>query len=205
MTKHIQDTYALSIDQLNINDGTLWRRAKYLKTKRSNIPQLKNPTNNSPAHTNSDKAEVIADHFETQFQTNNIGNPNTDNSVKTSIENFDFSAPTTKYHKVKLSEIVEFIKNTKIKKAPGIDGVTNKMLKNLPLIILLKLANLFNYMLKLKYFPNCWKTARILPILKPGKDPTKPVSYRPISLLSTLSKLGEKIILTESSKAGEFT
>ncbi|GBL93842.1 hypothetical protein AVEN_64264-1 [Araneus ventricosus] len=101
MTKHIQDTYALSIDQLNITDGTLWRRAKYLKTKRSNIPQLKNPTNNTPAHTNIDKAEVIADHFETQFQTNNIGNPSIDNSVKTAIQSVVFSAPTTKYHKVK--------------------------------------------------------------------------------------------------------
>ncbi|GBO17647.1 putative RNA-directed DNA polymerase from transposon BS, partial [Araneus ventricosus] len=50
-------------------------------------------------------------------------------------------------------------------------------------------------MLKFRHFPNCWKTARVLPILKPGKDPTHPVSYRPISLLPTLSKLGEKLIL----------
>ncbi|GBN72808.1 putative RNA-directed DNA polymerase from transposon X-element [Araneus ventricosus] len=193
ITKHIQDTYALSIEHLNIIEGTLWRRAKYLKTKRNNIPKLKNPADNSSASTNVEKAEVIADHFVNQFQINDIGNPRTENTVKTSIENFD----TTK---VRLSEITEFIKSTKINKAPGIDGITNKMLKNLPLKILLKLANLYNYMFKLKYFPQCWKTARILPILKPGKDPTKPISYRPISLLSTLSKLGEKLILTRYLK-----
>ncbi|GBM71825.1 RNA-directed DNA polymerase from mobile element jockey [Araneus ventricosus] len=50
-------------------------------------------------------------------------------------------------------------------------------------------------MLKFRHFPNCWKTARVLTILEPGKDPTHLVSYRPISLLPTLSKLGEKLIL----------
>ncbi|GFW02621.1 RNA-directed DNA polymerase from mobile element jockey [Trichonephila clavipes] len=41
-----------------------------------------------------------------------------------------------------------------------------------------------------------WKTAVIIPILKPGKFPCCPDSYRPISLLRILSKLAEKIILT---------
>ncbi|GBM90089.1 RNA-directed DNA polymerase from mobile element jockey [Araneus ventricosus] len=53
-------------------------------------------------------------------------------------------------------------------------------------------------MLKFRHFSNCWKTARVLPVLKPGKDPTHPVSYRPISLLPTLSKLGEKLILNRN-------
>jgi hypothetical protein len=36
----------------------------------------------------------------------------------------------------------------------------------------------------------------VLPILKPRKDPTQPSSYWPISLLDTLGKLFEKILLT---------
>ncbi|GBM72862.1 RNA-directed DNA polymerase from mobile element jockey [Araneus ventricosus] len=55
-------------------------------------------------------------------------------------------------------------------------------------------------MFKLNHFPGCWKTGRILPILKLGKDPTQPISYRPISLLPTLSKLSEKIILNRYIK-----
>ncbi|GFR22688.1 RNA-directed DNA polymerase from mobile element jockey [Trichonephila clavata] len=49
-------------------------------------------------------------------------------------------------------------------------------------------------MFKLRYFPKSWKTAVIIPILKPGKDPTDPESYRHISLLPVLSKRAERII-----------
>ncbi|GFT83620.1 probable RNA-directed DNA polymerase from transposon X-element [Trichonephila clavipes] len=45
-----------------------------------------------------------------------------------------------------------------------------------------------------KYFPNAWKTAVVIPILKPGKNPKLAESHRPISLLPILSKLAEKII-----------
>ncbi|GFX63107.1 probable RNA-directed DNA polymerase from transposon X-element [Trichonephila clavipes] len=42
---------------------------------------------------------------------------------------------------------------------------------------------------------NNWKEAIIFPINKPGKDPHLASSYRPISLLSTIGKLTESIIL----------
>ena len=45
-----------------------------------------------------------------------------------------------------------------------------------------------------KYFPNQMEKVTVVPILKPGKIPTKPNSYRPIALSNTMSKLMEKII-----------
>jgi hypothetical protein len=36
----------------------------------------------------------------------------------------------------------------------------------------------------------------VISILKPGKDPAQPTSYRPIGLLYTIGKLFEKILLT---------
>lgn len=39
-----------------------------------------------------------------------------------------------------------------------------------------------------------WKLAQIITLPKPGKDPHQASSYRPISLLPTLSKILEKII-----------
>ncbi|GFU40210.1 RNA-directed DNA polymerase from mobile element jockey [Trichonephila clavipes] len=51
-------------------------------------------------------------------------------------------------------------------------------------------------MLNLRYFPNAWKTAVVIPILKPGGNPKLAESHRPISLLPVLGKLAEKIIST---------
>ncbi|GIX93043.1 RNA-directed DNA polymerase from mobile element jockey [Caerostris extrusa] len=47
----------------------------------------------------------------------------------------------------------------------------------------------------LKHFPYSWNIATIIPFLMPGKDPTNPYSYQPISLLSSLIKITESIIL----------
>ena len=43
--------------------------------------------------------------------------------------------------------------------------------------------------------PSLWKIGRIIPILKPNKSPEQSTSYRPISLLSPLAKLMEKLVL----------
>lgn len=91
-------------------------------------------------------------------------------------------------------EITAYIKKIKIKKAPGYDGVTNKMTKNFTPNVISILTHILNAMLILTYFPNKWKTATIIPIKKPGKNGKLPVSYRPISLLPILGKLGEIII-----------
>jgi hypothetical protein len=40
-----------------------------------------------------------------------------------------------------------------------------------------------------------WKHARVISILKPGNDPKLPSSYRPISLLDTIGKIFENILL----------
>lgn len=50
--------------------------------------------------------------------------------------------------------------------------------------------------LKFGYFPKAWKNASVTTFKKTSKDPSKASSYRPISLLSAISKLFEKIILT---------
>ncbi|XP_055856032.1 uncharacterized protein LOC129919203 [Episyrphus balteatus] len=44
------------------------------------------------------------------------------------------------------------------------------------------------------YFPKTWKHAKIIPIPKPGKPAKLATSYRPISLLSCLSKILEKVL-----------
>jgi len=55
---------------------------------------------------------------------------------------------------------------------------------------------LFNSLMHLRYFPEKYKILTKTLIEKPGKDKTNPESYRPISLLTSLSKFFEKTIHT---------
>ncbi|GBN19032.1 putative RNA-directed DNA polymerase from transposon X-element [Araneus ventricosus] len=77
------------------------------------------------------------------------------------------------------------------------------MLKRLPIKYIFRLVEIINAILKFHHFPNAWKTAIVVPIIKPGKNAQDPVSYRPISLLSSLSKVAEAVILTRLQEATE--
>ena len=44
-----------------------------------------------------------------------------------------------------------------------------------------------------------WKQAKVVMLPKPGKDLTKPTSYRPISLLPAIGKIFERIIASRLS------
>jgi hypothetical protein len=79
-------------------------------------------------------------------------------------------------------------------KAPGIDLINVKMLKELPVKAVRALMYLCNAILRVGYWPTQLKTAQVITILKPGKGRTNVESYRPISPLPTISKLLEKLV-----------
>ena len=56
------------------------------------------------------------------------------------------------------------------------------------------LRHLFQRMLYEGVHPASWRTARVLPVPKPGGDPHAAKGYRPIALLSILSKLLEGLV-----------
>jgi hypothetical protein len=85
-------------------------------------------------------------------------------------------------------EIKEEIGFLNIKKAPGIDKITIRMMKELPKKRLVVVTNIFNAMLRISYWPKQLKTAEISLIPKPGKYSKELTSYRPISLLCTVNK-----------------
>ena len=68
------------------------------------------------------------------------------------------------------------------------------MLKHLSEPALKSLLNIFNDIWTTGVFPPSWSEATIIPIPKPGKDPTDPGNYRPIALTSCICKTFERIV-----------
>ena len=62
-------------------------------------------------------------------------------------------------------------------------------LKNLGPLATEHLTSLYNDSLKSCRLPSIWKTSLVIPIPKPGKDPSHGTSYRPISLLCPAAKV----------------
>ena len=80
-------------------------------------------------------------------------------------------------------------------KAPGYDGISPKILKNLWLSCPEIVLAIYNKCLDLCHLPYMWKTSIIRIIPKPGKDDyCKTNAYRPIELISTMSKTLERIM-----------
>jgi len=92
------------------------------------------------------------------------------------------------------------IKHLPKRKAPVEDLITNTALKFFSKNKLLTLTNILNGCLRLNYFPSIWKKAVIISIHKPGKDHLLPENYRPIALLSSISKFYKRIILENIQK-----
>ena len=76
----------------------------------------------------------------------------------------------------------------------GPDEIHYQLLKYLPDASLLLLLNVFNQIWISGNFSSDWRKAIVIPIPKPGKDPTNPTSYRPIALTNCICKTMEQMI-----------
>jgi hypothetical protein len=80
-------------------------------------------------------------------------------------------------------------------KAPGPDEITFRVWKEIWPVVGPYLLQLYQSSLETGHIPSEWKTVKIIVLRKPGKaDYTKPKAFRPISLISTISKGLESVI-----------
>ena len=78
-------------------------------------------------------------------------------------------------------------------KANGIDMIPNKTQKISAHVISSSLTDIFNCCTSINSFPDDLKVAKVVPIFKAGaKDDS--VNYRPISILSSVARVFEKLI-----------
>ena len=80
-----------------------------------------------------------------------------------------------------------------LNKAVGPDFVSHKMLKETIFSVTTHLCFLFNRSLKESLFPTQWKISNVLPLFKKG-DSSELSNYRPVSLLSCVGKIMERVV-----------
>ena len=78
--------------------------------------------------------------------------------------------------------------------APGPDGIVIRCLQETSSSVVPILCCIYQRLLQDGTHPSMWRIAKVLPIPKPGADPHAAKGYRPIALLSVLSKVLEGLI-----------
>ena len=96
-------------------------------------------------------------------------------------------------------ELLGLINSLKKGKSPGCDNISNELIKNVVEGIMLPLVHIYNLSMMNGSVPMSMKIAKVVPIFKKD-DPKLVTNYRPISLLTSFSKILEKLIYTRTVK-----
>jgi hypothetical protein len=91
------------------------------------------------------------------------------------------------------NDVNDILKSLDTNKAYGVDGISPRLLKMVSAEITPSLTKLFNMSLHKGIFPDIWKQANVMPLFKKGKH-SDINNYRPVSLLSSISKVFEKVV-----------
>ena len=107
--------------------------------------------------------------------------PSQNNNVPFQLKETNFSAVFVLLSKLSRS------------KATGLDKISSRLLRECPDLIAESLSYIFNRSIVSGIFPDEWKHAKVVPIHKQGKR-NCPDNYRPISIVSVVAKVFERII-----------
>lgn len=192
-----------TLNTLELGGDKMWKITRALRKNCKYSPPLRN--DGLLVASPQLKAEVLAENFSKAHNNTLVTDTATTTAVADSICLINESTNPVDLlvdpsYLVRPKEVKQLVKNLKSKKSPGYDKIRNQVLKHMTRKSLIFLSKIFTVCLRISYFPDVWKHAIITPVPKPGKDITNPANYRPISLLSTLGKLLERIILTRMER-----
>ena len=161
------------------------------------IPTLKQ--NDVPYESSTDKSNLFAENFSKVSSTDNYSSQF--KIHKQQVENNDHNNITDHFNNnsncyndtFTLQEMQDAIADTN-NSAPGKDRLSYNMFKHLSEKTLSIFLLFINKIWFLQEIPKDWKHSIIIPIHKTGKNPSDPLSYRPISLTSNLNKIMEKMV-----------
>ncbi|OXU19992.1 hypothetical protein TSAR_005064 [Trichomalopsis sarcophagae] len=189
------------ISEAEENPKRAWKVVKSLRNRK--IYSLPITHNGLAYSADVDKANILADSLKEQCSPFPVKDEFTEFHASITESAKNFTSTNSEFLITSPQEIKTAIRLLKKNKAPGPDGISNDVLKVLPRIYLVAICNIVNKMMRLQYFPTVWKEATVICLPKAGKPLNLASIYRPISLLCTLSKLAETIILDRLNKFTE--
>ena len=110
-------------------------------------------------------------------------------TIRNQSFDLDFS-----FEQINSGHIADLLLNLNVKKSAGPDGLSPKLLKISAPVIAAPIAKLFNFCINAGTWPREWKLSDVTPAFKKGEVTSKK-NYQPISVLSTIPKLFEKVKL----------
>lgn len=182
--------YLSKLSPTERTDYSLWKATKNLKRPTNSNPPIRLPTGNW-ARSDEEKANAFAAYLTTVFAPHEESN----NFVLPEQMDDGLSFKPIKFNWKKVKNTIKDCISPK--KSPGHDLITGKMIRELPDKCIKLITFIFNAIMRTSYIPQKWKISLITMIHKPGKNETQISSYRPISMLPTISKLFEKMLLTK--------
>ncbi|XDV43619.1 hypothetical protein PO909_012067 [Leuciscus waleckii] len=114
--------------------------------------------------------------------------------ITDTVNNSSFSFST-----IYPSEVQQAILEIKSSNGAGPDGLDIKFIKLSSHVLAFPLCDLFNLSLSTCSIPLMWKFAKVIPIHK-GGDSMDVNNYRPISIISNVAKIFEKLIFKQLSR-----
>ena len=95
--------------------------------------------------------------------------------------------------------VYKIIGGLKNSKSTGLDNIDTNIVKLVRNEVTPSLSHIVNLSIQTSTFPELWKHAKVVPLLKPGsEDLLAPKSYRPVALLPVLSKVLERVVFLQT-------
>ena len=104
------------------------------------------------------------------------------------------SRTNLKLHNISPKMVRKVIMNLDLSGASGPDCIPVVVLMNCWPELSYLLAELFNKCLKESCFPDCWKVSSVVPVFKNVGERSTAKNYCPVSLLSVVGKVFEKLV-----------
>ena len=170
-------------DNRNILHKKFWSHVKST-TKSTRIPEVVY-YGGKTASDSIEKAKTFNEYFRRQFSEASNYSINIDFQNDRSFD-IDFSE----------SRIKSILSALNVNKAQGPDGINGAVLKHCSDSLVYPLSKMFNLVYNVGCIPSEWKTSNVVPVHK--KDNKSDIeNYRPISLISLVMKVFERVLYEE--------